>query len=252
MTRYRATLAYDGTAYQGFQRQAGETPTVQRAVEQSIGAVCGEAVTVIAAGRTDTGVHATGQVIAFDVNWSHAEADLLRAINANLPNDVALQAIRQAEGFHPRFDARARCYRYTVLEAAQHQPLWRDFAWRVREPLNVEVMNQAAAMLIGEHDFAAFGQPPQGTNTVREVFLSHWRREAEPFGARLTYEIEGTAFLQHMVRRVVGTLVEVGRGRLSEDAFLAIFQSRDLSRVKVIAPPGGLVLVRVRYDEDFR
>src|SRR5262245_36389052 len=113
--RYRATLAYDGTAYQGFQRQIGDTPTVQLAVENAIAAVTGQRATVIGAGRTDAGVHATGQVITFEVEWAHADEALLRAINAHLPGDIALQTIADAPGFHPRFDAASRLYRYRVF-----------------------------------------------------------------------------------------------------------------------------------------
>src|SRR5262245_56052776 len=114
--RYRATLAYDGTAYLGFQRQAGNAPTIQAAVETAITAVTGQQVTVIGAGRTDTGVHALGQVIAFDVDWSHSPEELMRALNALLPEDIALQSITRQPGFHPRFDATSRVYRYYILQ----------------------------------------------------------------------------------------------------------------------------------------
>jgi len=247
---YRATLAYDGSAYQGFQRQAGDTPTIQLALERAIAAVTGQSVTVNAAGRTDSGVHAVGQVIAFDVDWSHGPHDLLRAVNAHLPDDIALQDMRQQHGFHPRYDALARCYRYTVIQAGQRQPLWRNSAWWVRQPLDMNRLQQAADLLRGRHDFAAFGQPPQGENTVREMYRSGWTRHTEHFGARLVYEVEGTAFLHHMVRRMVGLQVEVGRGVVDLQTFARIFASADLSMVKVIAPPQGLVLWRVRYPDD--
>lgn len=247
---FRATLAYDGTAYQGFQRQAGDTPTIQLALERAIAAVTGQSVTVNGAGRTDSGVHAAGQVIAFNVDWSHSPHDLLRAVNAHLPDDIALQDIRWQDGFHPRYDALARCYRYTVVQAGQRQPLWRDFAWWVRQPLDMARMQQAADLLRGRHDFAAFGHPPQGENTVRELFRSRWTQVAEPFGMRLVYEVEGTAFLHHMVRRMVGLQVEVGRGAVDLQTFAQVFHSADLSLVKVIAPPQGLVLWRVRYPDD--
>src|SRR6185503_8073316 len=135
--RYRATLAYDGTDYQGFQRQIGDTPTIQLAVEKAILAVTGQTATVNGAGRTDAGVHATGQVIAFDVDWNHGDAALLRAINANLPDAIALQDIETAPGFHPRFDAIARLYRYRVFQADQRQPMMRLQNWCVRWDLNL-------------------------------------------------------------------------------------------------------------------
>ncbi len=172
LTRYRAVVAYDGTAYYGYQRQGGGTPTVQGAIETAIAQVTGEPATVSAAGRTDTGVHATGQVIAFDVAWKHAPEALWRAINANLPHDIALLSLSMADPeFHPRYDARSRMYEYVLYVAPARQPLLDRYAWHVpvREPLDVNAMQAAAGVLVGTHDFAAFGQPPQGENTVREV-----------------------------------------------------------------------------------
>lgn len=245
--RYRATLAYDGTAYQGFQRQAGDTPTIQAALEKALLAVTGQPVTVIAAGRTDSGVHAVGQVIAFDVVWKHGDDDLLRAINAVLPDDIALQDLRQQAGFHPRYDAAARVYKYHLVQAPQRQPLERNRAWYVRGELNYEAMNAAAMQLLGEHDFASFGRPPKGENTVRLVMESHWNRRRVLHGWEWTYTIEANAFLQHMVRRIVGVLVEVGRGALTLDEFMALFRARKLISSIALAPPQGLVLEQVKY-----
>ena len=247
MTRYRATLAYDGSAYQGFQRQAGRTPTIQLALEQALERVTGQAVTVNGAGRTDSGVHAAGQVIAFDVAWRHRDADLLRALNAVLPGDIALQDIAQQPGFHPRFDALARLYTYDVLNVPQRQPLLRCRAWHVWAPLDVNALNAAAALLVGEHDFATFGQPPQGTSTVRAVLRSEWAAQPASGGALLTYSVEANAFLQHMVRRLAGTLVEVGRGALTVAQFEAAFRAADLAQAGPLAPPHGLMLAAVRY-----
>lgn len=194
--RYRATLAYDGTAYEGFQRQPGR-PTIQGAVEQAAAAVTGQPVTVLGAGRTDSGVHAAGQVIAFDLDgWRHGEAALLRAINASLPDDIALQDIAPAPpGFHPRFSARARRYCYQVAQAAQPQPLIRHRVWRVWDALDGDAMRQAAALLVGEHNFAAFGKPPQGTSTVRRVYRSDWTEQPAAYGTLWLYRIEANAFL---------------------------------------------------------
>lgn len=248
MTRYRATLAYDGTAYQGFQRQAGSTPTIQLALEQALVRVTGQTATVTGAGRTDTGVHATGQVIAFDVAWRHSDADLLRALNAVLPDDIALQDIAPQPGFHPRFDAVARLYTYDVLNAPQRQPLLRRRAWHVWTPLDRDALDVAAALLLGEHDFATFGQPPQGTNTVRAVLRSEWAAQPVNGGALLRYTIEANAFLQHMARRIVGMMVDVGRGALTLAQFEAAFRAADLAQAGTLAPPHGLVLAQVRYD----
>lgn len=247
MTRYRATLAYDGTHYQGFQRQAGDTPTIQGAVEQALAQVTGQQATVIGAGRTDSGVHALGQVIAFDVDWKHHDSDLLRALNAVLPDDIALQDIAQQPGFHPRFDARSRVYRYTVIETPQRQPFWRHRAWHIWGHVEAEKLHWAADLLVGEHDFATFGHAPRGENTVRRVLHCAWQAHVEPFGQRWVYEVEGTAFLYHMVRRMVGLQIDLARGQITPEAFEAAFRAADLARSGTIAPPQGLVLVCVRY-----
>lgn len=249
MARYRATLAYDGTAYQGFQRQIEGVPTIQVAVEQAIATITGQPVVVVVAGRTDAGVHATGQVIAFDVEWRHTEVELLKAVNSRLPDDIALQDLRQHEGFHPRFDARSRTYRYTVLQTEQRQPLMWRYAWHIYRPLDYNAMQAAAQMLIGRHNFAAFGNPPQGDNTVRDMFRSEWARDTVDSGTRHVYTVEATAFLQHMVRRIVGMQVNVGLGRLDLNSFRRIFESGDLWQAKMLAPPQGLVFANARYDD---
>jgi len=246
MSRYRATLAYDGTAYYGYQRQPSH-PSVQGAVEEALEKVLGTPTTVWAAGRTDTGVHATGQVIAFDAAWRHDENTLLRAVNANLPDDIALQEVLQQDNFHPRFDALSRTYRYDVAVVHVRQPLLNKRAWQLHSLLDEQSLHQAAALLLGEHDFAAFGTPPQGTNTVRFVYRSQWQPLHQEGFPSFRYEVEATAFLYHMVRRIVGSMVAVGRGVISLDEFEAMFQSADLSRNKWMAPPQGLVLTGVRY-----
>lgn len=247
MTRYRATLAYDGTAYAGFQRQAGDTLTIQGALETALRRVSGQAATVIGAGRTDAGVHASGQVVAFDVSWRHPPGDLLRALNATLPSDIALQAIAPAgEDFHPRFSARSRTYVYRLYNRRIRQPLWDRFTWRVEHRLDVGAMRQAAALLVGEHDFATFGQPPRGENTVRVVYASALALDAQDAGL-IQYEITANAFLKRMVRSIVGTLVEVGRGAMTFTEFEAAFRAANRSLAGPSAPPMGLTLVRVDY-----
>lgn len=250
VVRYRATLAYDGSAYAGFQRQAEGRRTIQGEVERAIAQVTGQQVTVIGAGRTDTGVHAEGQVIAFDVAWQRDDETLLKALNATLPDDIALQDIRQHEGFHPRFDAVARIYRYTLVQTSQRQPLMRHRGWHIYGELDVGAVRQASSLLMGRHDFAAFGHAPQGDNTVREVLRSEWKTEETQTGVLHVYHVEANAFLQHMVRRIVGVLVEVGRGRLSLDAFREALTSGVMVNGVTLAPPQGLVLESVRYPSD--
>jgi tRNA pseudouridine38-40 synthase len=200
-------------------------------------------------------------VIAFEVEWVRDSETLLRALNAVLPADIALQdlAHEPEARFHPRFSASSREYQYTVLQTPQRQPLMHRYAWHVRHELQLDAMQTAAALLLGEHDFATFGHSPQGDNTVRVVFRSEWQAVSasavQPTQIAqlalqmdgLIYTIEATAFLQHMVRRIVGMLVEVGRGALSVAEFKTSFESADLAQARTIAPPQGLILTAVRY-----
>ncbi len=246
-TRYGALLAYDGTAYQGFQRQPAPRPTIQAAVEAALKKLSGRDVTIVAAGRTDAGVHAAGQVIAFDVAWRHSEPELLRAVNSQLPADIALQSCWPAPGFHPRYAALWRQYAYRVTTPRARNPLSARYEWQLLGvQLDKVAMQAAAEHCLGEQDFAAFGTPPQAgsSNTIRQVFESRWWG-AE--GETCTYRIRGTAFLYHMVRRLVGMMVLVGKGRLSVDEFVEILHSRDLQRAKQLAPPQGLILEAVAY-----
>jgi tRNA pseudouridine38-40 synthase len=249
--RVRAVVAYDGTCYGGFQRQAN-APSVQEALEAALGAVSGELGHVLAAGRTDAGVHAEGQVIAFDTQWRHGLDDLERALNAVLPQDVAVRDVEEvAPGFHPRYDALSRRYRYTVYNSATRWPLARQYSLHVAGALDVAAMATAAQALVGEHDFAAFGQPTQGDVTVRRVLEAEWRqRELAPQqgdGSWLIFDIEANAFLYRMVRSIVGTLLKVGQGNMGADEVAAILESRDRRRSGPAAPAHGLSLIAVKY-----
>jgi tRNA pseudouridine38-40 synthase len=162
---FRAVIEYDGTDFHGFQVQADQR-TVQGVLEEALGQVAGQHSRVVGAGRTDAGVHARGQVIAFCARWRHSVAELQRAMNAVLPEDVALLSLEiAAEGFHPRYAAQSRWYRYTVLNQPLRSPLSRRWVLHVPRPLELNLMNQATSGLVGEHDFGTFGQPPQGENT---------------------------------------------------------------------------------------
>lgn len=247
MSRYAARLAYDGTHYMGFQRQVEGQPTIQSVVEDALSMIARRDITIFGAGRTDSGVHASGQVIAFDIEWAHPDHDLLMAANAALPPDVALQAIIQAaDDFHPRYDAKCRTYLYRLLIAPHPDPLRRQFVWHWRNRLDSEAMQSCARMLVGDHDFATFGQPPQGENTVRHVMDADLRVVFD----ELHFRISANAFLQRMVRSIAGTLVEVGRGKISVEEFVAAFRSADRSLAGPSAPPQGLTLTRVVYDSD--
>lgn len=256
--RVRAVVAYDGTDYSGFQRQVG-VPTIQQALETALGEVSQEPITVLAAGRTDAGVHAVGQVIAFDTAWEHGIGDLQRAMNAVLPADIAVQGLEETDAdFHPRYDARSRHYRYMVYSAPRRFPLGRRYSLHVRSPLDLAGMQEAARCLIGEHDFATFGQPPQGEVTVRRVLSADWSEspvdclpfgqvDEHPGGVYLAFDIEANAFLYRMVRSIVGTLLEVGRGRTRVEEFEEALMACERGRAGQTAPPHGLCLMEVTY-----
>jgi tRNA pseudouridine38-40 synthase len=241
-----AVAEYDGTDYLGFQLQA-RGRTVQGEIERTLAAVTREEVRIIGAGRTDSGVHAQGQVIAFSTAWRHPVEELQRALNAVLPADIAVRELRPvAKGFHPRFDAVSREYRYTIFNQPLRSPLTRRFAYHFPRPLDVAAMNEAAGVLVGSHDFAAFGRAPQGDNTVREVYRAQWTSE-EPF---VYFDVVANAFLYRMVRNLVGTLLLVGTGELSPAGFEEILRSADRSRAGQVAPAHGLCLMKVNYSED--
>ncbi len=201
------------------------------------------------AGRTDTGVHAAANVISFDIEWRHAEDALLRALNVTLPMDIAIQSLERADpDFHPRFDADSRLYRYVCYEAPQRHPLYERIAWHIRGDHDLAAMNEAAAMIVGEHDFATFGNPTQGESTTRYVLNSVWH--AEPLSENhrlLVYEVEANGFLHHMVRALVGTMIDVGSHKWTVETFAAAFAAKDRRRAKMTAPPNGLTLIEVRY-----
>lgn len=242
--RYRAQIEYDGTAYFGFQRQRDDQPTIQGELETALGRLSGEKVTVLGAGRTDSGVHAWGQVVAFNLEWRHGEDALLRALNAHLPPDIAVQNIVVAAAdFHPRYATRRRAYEYIVFNAPIRSALRRQKVWQVSWPLDVERMNIAAAMLIGTHNFATFGQPPEGENCTRHVYQAEWQRQRD----ELIFTIEANAFLYRMVRSIVGTLVEVGSGKWTTEQFAQAFQATDRSQAGTTAPAHGLFLLSVTY-----
>jgi tRNA pseudouridine38-40 synthase len=244
MARYKAVVEYDGTDYCGFQHQSGQ-PTVQAVLEQGIANLAGQRVRLLAAGRTDSGVHALGQVVAFDLAWRHGTGSLLRALNANLPGDVAVRSVSEASAaFHPRFDATKRTYVYHVYNQSLRSPLHRRYSWHVARPLDTTSMHAAADLLVGSRDFATFGQAPQGENTVREVFSAGWRKR----GAMLIFEVEANAFLHRMVRSIVGALKLVGDGTWAVTDFEAALEARDRSRAGQSAPPQGLYLLSVAYD----
>lgn len=243
MERYKVVLAYNGATFSGMQRQANGS-SVQAAVETALRALGWRGRSVLVAGRTDAGVHASGQVVAFDLEWKHSSEALLKALNAQLPPAVAAQLLtRAASDFHPRYDAKARRYRYRLYCQPQRDPLREPFAWRVWPAPRLRRLNAAARQLRGEHDFAAFGTPPKrGGSTVRRVWAAGWRKAGED---EFVFEVKANAFLYHMARRMVGMQVEVGLGLAEPDAVSRALRSRE--RVRKLAPAHGLTLVSVDY-----
>lgn len=244
--RYRATVEYDGTDFLGYQIQA-ERRTVQGEIEKSLQHVTGSSVRIDGAGRTDAGVHAVGQVIAFNVVWRHSLDDLHRALNATLPRDIGVTDLTITDNdFHPRFSALSRSYRYTVINRPWPSVLQRRYAHHVREPLDIAAMCQAGKILIGSHDFASFGKPPQGEVTMRNVTQAEWLADIE----RVWFDITANAFLYRMVRTIVGTLLQVGQGRITADDIEDILAAKDLTRSATPAPACGLCLMHVAYPNE--
>lgn len=240
----KLTLEYDGTNYHGWQLQKNAV-TIQGTLEAALSRICSGAVRVRVAGRTDTGVHALGQIASFKTEKLLDLYRLQRALNGLLPRDIVVKRIEEvSETFNPRFDALSRTYRYQIWNHRWPSAIWARYAWHVSFPLKVDAMNQAAALLIGEHDFSSFqGSDWVEHNPQRTVLHSEFRQEGE----FLVYHIEARSFLRHMVRNIVGTLVDVGRGAITVDDFATIFAAHDRTRAGVNAPPQGLFLVTVTY-----
>jgi tRNA pseudouridine38-40 synthase len=247
MARYKLILAYDGTEFSGFQRQARKIQdrTVQGEIERALQAIGWSGKTILAAGRTDAGVHAAGQVVAFDFEWRHSDLDLLAALNANLPFDIAVQQLLPVRpDFHPRYDAIWRRYRYRIFCQPMRNPLRERYAWRVWPAVDVCLQNEAASHLIGEYDFGAFGSAPRpGGSTFRIVTSANWMSELDT----CTFEIVGNAFLYRMVRRIVSLLVNIGQGKVELQKVDFYLQSGTDKYVKDVAPAHGLTLVEAGY-----
>ncbi len=245
MRRIGLLVEYDGTAYHGSQRQARHD-TIEGRVREAIRALTGEQARVVSQGRTDAGVHARGQVMAVDTEAALPARAFVGGLNRHLPDDIAVQAARELPpDFDVRRRARSRAYRYLAYVGAERSPLRRRFAWVCGEAPDVSAMRAAAALLVGEHDFAAFaGKPDAPATTVRRML----RAEVRQKGALVDFTFEATAFLPHQVRRTVGALMEVGRGRLDEATFRTFLRGGAFALAGPAAPPQGLYLWRVVYE----
>ena len=254
MPIFKITLAYDGASYVGWQRQDNGV-SIQAQIEDALRALDGRDVTVTGAGRTDAGVHALGQVAAFSLARELEPEAVARALNGHLPRDIRVIAAEQAPtGFHPQFSAHRKTYRYRIWNDEVMSPFEREYAWHLPGPLDIDAMSAAARRLEGRHDFAAFQAAGSAVATTeREVFESVFRVSHPAPGTRheaphvLCYEITGTGFLRHMVRIIVGSLVEVGRGRRTTEWLAGVIEARDRTLAGPTAPPQGLFLVGVDY-----
>ncbi len=244
---FRMIVEYDGGDFSGWQVQPGRR-TVQGEIERALRGLFGEEVRVRAAGRTDAGVHADAQVVCFHTAVEISGDTVRRAVNAVVGRDLAVRRVDQVtDSFDPRRSACRRTYRYRIWNRRVRSPFWLRYAWHVATPLDCEAMRVASAHLVGEHDFTSFRAAGcDAAHPVRRVFVSELCRESD---AILVYRITATAYLRHMVRNIVGTLVEVGRGRRRPDDIVDLLAARNRNLAGVTAPACGLSLLRVDYDD---
>lgn len=245
MRTLKLVIAYDGTKYHGFQKQKNAV-TVQGVLEEALSKLCGEAVRTIGSGRTDTGVHALGQVISFTTEGRIPCANLVRASRSLLPSDIVIiSAAEVEEGFHARISACWKRYEYRLLFNEYDNPFQVNYAWQMREHLNVPAMEQAASKLLGTHDFSAFRSTGSvDTSPVKTMYEASW----EQSGDELRFIIAGDGFLYHMVRNIVWSLVQVGLGKRSVGDFEAELKAKRCDFDSEPAPAQGLYLAQVYYE----
>jgi len=241
----KLTLEYVGTRYHGWQVQANSL-TVQAVLEKAVSTFFGVPTHVNGSGRTDAGVHALGQVANFFTDKEFLPYRLLRGLNALTPRDVTVKAVELVDdAFDARRDGRSRLYEYRILNRSTASPFYRDRAWHIHEPLDIYAMTRAIECLIGEHDFSSFRAAHcDAPHPVRTIYLTRIERRGE----LVVFTIEGTAFLRHMVRNIVGSLADVGRGLRTFESFADLLAARDRTKAGYTAPAHGLYLVNVRYD----
>lgn len=243
-SKFVLLIEYDGTRYYGFQWQAG-FPTIQSELERAIGRLCGHSSRVVAASRTDTGVHAQGQVVSFQANSTLDTGTLVRALNYYLPEDIAVkEAYRAADDFNVRRDAVSREYHYSILDGGTRSPISRRFASFVPKVLDVRAMNEGCGLIRGRHDFASFASSlDDNRSTVRDVHEAATEKK-EGF---VVFRIVANSFLPHQVRSIVGLLVRLGLGKISIDRFRDIMEARAVGLAGPLSPPCGLCLMKVSY-----
>lgn len=254
MTRWKITIEYDGTNYAGWQRQ-DNVPSIQGEIEKAVYKFCQQKLTVTGASRTDSGVHAHGQIAHFDLDYGDRPLrgfDLMKALNAHLrPQPISiLHAEEVDEHFHARFSAHEKLYTYRIINKPSFLALDQNRAWLVKTDLDVVAMQDAAEVLRGEHDFASFrASECQANTSIRSVNrLEFEERHIDPWGGReILMHVEGHAFLHHMVRNIAGTLVLVGQGKLDKQGVQDILDAKDRTQAGMTAPSDGLYLVKIDY-----
>jgi tRNA pseudouridine38-40 synthase len=242
---FKLIIEYDGSCFHGWQRQKKDR-TVQETIENALAVMTREKVIVIGSGRTDAGVHALGQVAGFKTRSRLDATVFLNGLNSLLPDDVAVRACDpMPDTFHARFDVKSKRYRYHILNRPIALAVGRQFVWHIRKPLDTAAMTDAASILLGTHDFKAFeGTGSPRDHAIRTVTDSTIRVTGD---GNLTYDIQANGFLRFMVRNIVGTLVDVGLGKIDKQDLRAILQSKDRTRAGATAPPQGLFLMDVTY-----
>lgn len=244
MRNIKLTIEYDGSGYVGWQRQPSG-PTIQETIETSLMTITGEDIKLLGSGRTDSGVHALGQVANFRTGTALSPTELQKGLNSLLPKDIVITAAEDAEpGFHAQLSAKNKTYIYKILNRPFPSALLRDRAWFVPYPLKARLMNEAARTLVGEHDFRAFAQSGATVkSTVRTVLRAGVTKRKDI----LEFSIEADGFMKRMVRLIVGTLVQVGKERISPVEFYGILESGEKTKFVHAAPARGLYLKEVKY-----
>ena len=244
MHTIKLTIEYDGTAYAGWQRQPNQ-PTIQAALETALAQISQSSISTVAAGRTDAGVHALGQVVSFRSGKSLSLHEWSRGLNGLLPTDITVQHVEVVdENFHARYRAQSKIYEYRIFNAPFPPALNRLRVWHIAQSLNMSVMEQAARLFLGKHDFSSFqGSPTDNHNPM--CCIEHCTVTKE--GSLLLIHIKADRFLKQMVRAIVGTLVEVGQSKRPPDSISTILEATDRCAAGKTAPPHGLYLVEVHY-----
>ena len=245
MRNIQLFIEYDGTHYLGWQVQA-KGPTLQGTIEEKIALITREKVNLIGSGRTDAGVHAIAQVAHFKTQTKMDAHSIQKALNSLLPTDIVIKHVEEVqEDFHARKRAKSKVYEYRILNQNFRSVFNRNYAWHIPQELNLREMKIATQYLIGEHDFSSFRSVGTPTKTaVRKVIRADWKRERNGL---IRFEIEANGFLKQMVRAIIGTFVEVGKGRISPDEFKQIITSKDRKKAGPTAPAHGLFLKEVKY-----